>query len=237
LENPVKTVANTIDDFYKAYPKPPVLPMYRPFLVDLITQTHLTAVDARFKYDGVFALGLWHYYTGLMGSYDKMVNSAEADKIWEAMISALGMEPAKVKADAEATMKYAEATSPADILQHMEGSSKASEAMVSEGFANIASSLHSLTFSIGLFRIMELCGVEVKKENAEEWAKALKITPTSKVTSDLETYKQNQNKLQKAEEMMREIEIREKKKLAERLEEKAKALAEKAKKAETEASE
>mmetsp|Transcript_50118 Transcript_50118/g.100910 ORF Transcript_50118/g.100910 Transcript_50118/m.100910 type:complete len:83 (-) Transcript_50118:123-371(-) len=65
------------------------------------------------------------------------------------------------------------------------------------------------------------------KANVEEWAKALKITP-SKATSDLETYKLNKNKLQKAEEMLREIEIREKKKLAERLEAKAKALAEKA---------
>eukprot|EP00931_Biecheleriopsis_adriatica_P034010 TRINITY_DN1968_c0_g1_i1.p1 TRINITY_DN1968_c0_g1~~TRINITY_DN1968_c0_g1_i1.p1 ORF type:complete len:315 (-),score=92.26 TRINITY_DN1968_c0_g1_i1:271-1140(-) len=228
LENPVKTVSASIDGFYKEYPQPPVLPMYRSFLIDFITQTHLSLNDARFKYDGIFALGMWTYYTGLMGSYDKMVNSPESDKIWSALVSALGMQPEKVKEDAEAVISYAETTSPADILQHLEGSSKPSAAVVSEAFESIRSSLYSSSFSVGLFRIMELSGVEVKKTNVEEWAKALKIEPASKVTADLDTYLQNKDKLQKAEEMMREIEIREKKKLAERLEQKAKALAEKA---------
>eukprot|EP00439_Symbiodinium_sp_Y106_P081621 s635_g20.t1 len=228
LKNPVKTVSETIDEFYKGYPKPPVLPMYRSFLVDFITQVHLTMVDSRFKYDVIFGLGMRHFYTGLMGNYDKLVMSEESEKIWKALNSAMGMKPDQVTADAEAVAKYASSTSPAEILQHMEGTAKPSDAKIGTAFEQIQSSLYSATYSIGLFRIMELSGVEVNKANAEEWAKALKIEPASKVTSDLETYKQNQVKLQKAEEMIREIEIREKKKLAEKLEQKAKALAEKA---------
>ncbi|CAJ1358553.1 unnamed protein product [Effrenium voratum] len=235
LKNPVKTVSETIDDFYKAYPQPPVLPMYRSFLVDFITQTHLTSVDSRFKYDAIFALGMRHYFTGLMGNYDKLVMSEESEKIWKALVTAMGMKPDQVVADAETVASYASSTSPADILKHMEGTEKASESKVGAAFESIRSSLYSITFSMGLFRIMELSGVDVTKANAEEWAKALKIEPPSKVTSDFETYKQNQVKLQKAEEMLREIEIREKKKLAERLEAKAKALAEKAAKKEPEA--
>jgi len=231
LKNPVKTVSETIDDFYKGYPQPPVLPMYRTFLVDFITQTHLSNVDSRFKYDAIFALGMRQYYTSLMGNYDKLVMSEESEKIWKSLVVAIGMKPDQVSADAEAAAKYASSTSPADILKHMEGTEKPSEGKVAAAFESIGSSLYSITFSMGLFRIMELSGVEVTRANAEEWAKALKIEPTSKVTSDFETYKANQVKLQKAEEMLREIEIREKKKLAERLEQKAKALAEKAAKA------
>lgn len=235
LTNPVKTVAQSIADFYKAYPSPPVLPMYRTFVVDLLTQSHLSIVDVRFQYDAIFGLGLWHYYSGLMGSYDKLVASSQSAKIWDAMISALGMDPNKVKADAEAVVAYASSTSPAQILQHLEGSAAPSDARIGEAFSHIKKSLYSGSYSVGLFRIMELSGVEVTKGNVEEWAKALGLAP-SKVTSDLETYKQNQSKLQKAEEMMREIEIREKKKLAERLEQKAKALAEKAAKKAAESS-
>lgn len=228
LENPIKTVSDTIADFYKAYPQPPVLPMYRTFIVDFLTQTHLAVVDSRFKYDAIFGLGMWYYYSALMGNYDKLVSSAESDKIWSALVTSLGMNPDQVKADAELVASYAGATSPADILQHMEGTSSPSDAKIAEAFTGIRSKLYSMSFSVGLFRMMSVSGVETTKDNAEEWAKALKIEPVSKVTSDLETYKQNQNKLQKAEEMLREIEIREKKKLAERLEQKAKALAEKA---------
>jgi photosystem II biogenesis protein Psp29 len=228
IHNPVKTVAQSISDFYQAYPQPPILPMYRTFIIDFLTQMHVAVVDGRFKYDAIFGLGMWHYYKGIMGSYDKMLGNPESEKIWVALMKALDLDPEKVKADAEAMISYAGGASPGDILQNMEGSSSPSDAKVGEAFENIKKSLYTMSFSIGLFRIMELSGVEVKKENVEEWAKALNILPTSKVTSDLETYKQNQVRLQKAEEMLREIEIREKKKLAERLEQKAKALAEKA---------
>eukprot|EP00930_Biecheleria_cincta_P050516 TRINITY_DN35695_c0_g1_i1.p1 TRINITY_DN35695_c0_g1~~TRINITY_DN35695_c0_g1_i1.p1 ORF type:complete len:299 (+),score=73.31 TRINITY_DN35695_c0_g1_i1:52-948(+) len=228
LENPIKTVSETIADFYKAYPQPPVLPMYRAFLVDFLTQTHLAVVDSRFKYDAIYGLGMVHYFKGLMSNYDKLVSSQQSGKIWAAICKSLDLNPDEVNADAEAMKAYATSTSPADILQHLEGAASPSDARVGEAFSSIQSKLYTLTYSVGLFKLMELSGIELSKGNVEEWAKALKITPPSKVGSDLETYKQNQNKLQKAEEMMREIEIREKKKLAERLEQKAKALAEKA---------
>jgi len=234
LENPVKTVSQTIADFYKGYPQPPVLPMYRTFLVDLITQAHLAVVDSRFKYDAIFGLGMWRYFQGVMSNYDKLVGSEQSDKIWTSVCTSLGLKPDEVKADAEAMEAYATSTSPADILSHLEGAA-APDTRVSEAFSSIQSKLYTLTYSVGLFKMMEQSGIELNKGNGEEWAKALKIDPPSKVTSDLETYKQNLNKLQKAEEMMREIEIREKKKLAEKLEQKAKALAEKASKASAEA--
>lgn len=224
VSNPIKTVSESINDFYKAYPSPPVLPMFRTFLIDALTSTHLAVVDSRFKYDQVFALGMKEYYFGIMGNYDKLMGgTSETDKIWKAYCSALGFDAAKVSADAEAAASYAKGTAPAEILGDMEGAKGA----LGESFGSIGKGLYSMPFSVGLFTMMKGAGVELSKANVEEWAKALKIT-ASKTTSDLETYKQNQNKLQKAEEMLREIEIREKKKLAQRLEEKAKALAAKA---------
>merc|ERR1712039_827504 len=209
------------------YPGPPILPMYRTFVIDFLTQLHLAVVDARFSYDAIFALGVMEYYQSLMGNYDKLVGGEASEQILEAFLKSLGMEVAKVKADAEAIKSYASSTAPAQILQQMEGTEAATEKLAGEAFKSIGSSLYSMSFSVGLFKMMELSDVEPSKANVEEWAKALKITP-SKSTSDLETYKQNKKKLQQAEEMLREVEIREKKLLAKRLEEKAKALAAKA---------
>jgi len=224
IKNPVRTVSETVDDFYKAYPSPPVMPMYRTFLVDEIKSTHMAMVDSRFKYDAVFALGLREYYMGLMGTYDKfMGGSPESEKIWKAYCSALGLDAEKVNADADSAVGYAKETAPATILGDMEGKKGA----LGDAFGSIGSGLYSMSFSVGLFKMMQAAGVELSTANAEEWAKALEITP-SKVSGDLKTYKLNQEKMLAAEEMLREIEIREKKKLAQRLEEKAKALAAKA---------
>jgi uncharacterized protein with von Willebrand factor type A (vWA) domain len=195
--------------------------------MDLLKRLHLVTVDTRFKYDVVFALGLRESYKGLMSSYDKIGSCEEVDKIWPAFIKACGLDPAKVTEDADAAEAWAKATSPAQILAAMEGKESASDARISEAFTSIKTSLYNDMFSTGLFKLMEFSGVDATKENVEEWAKALEITP-SKPASDLETYKRNLKKLTAAEEMMREVEIREKKKLAERLEEKAKKLAEKA---------
>lgn len=231
VNNPVKTVSSTLDEFYASYSQPPVLPMYRPYLVDLMSQTHLNIVDSRFKYDAIFALGLWDTYSGMMKNYDKLVGEGNTAKIWEAMVSAFGMDPAQVKTDAEAMIEYAKTSSPATLMTHIEGTAEAAEKRAAEAYKSIQTSLYNNIFSVGMFRMMALAGVEVTKANAEEWAKDLKLTP-SKVASDLETWKQNQDKLQKAEEMLREVQIREKKKLAEKLEEKAKALSAKAAKKE-----
>lgn len=226
MTNPVRTVSDTIDAFYKDFSEAPVLPMYRSFLIDFLTTQHLGIVDIRFKYDAVYALGLRRYFDGLMGSYDKLVGGPMTEKIWVSLVKSLGMDPAKVREDAEAVEAYAGATSPSNMLGHMEG--KDAPAVIAEAFSSIKSKLFTSSYSIGLFRMMELCKVEVNAANAEEWAKALGITPATKVTADLETYRQNQLKVQRGEEMIREIEIREKKKLAEKLEQKAKALAAKA---------
>merc|ERR1719162_2153970 len=100
----------------------------------------------------------------------------------------------------------------------MEKPAAAADQRVADAFSGISTSLYSQPFSVGLFKIMEYSGVQATSDNVEEWAKALKVT-AAKPVSDLETYRKNTAKLRQAEEMMREVEIREKKKLAERLEE------------------
>jgi len=174
LQNPVKTVSDTLADFYKAYPQPPVLPMYRPFLVDFITQTHLVKADSRWAYDGLFALGLWEYYSALMGNYDKIVGVTESEKIWTAFVSAVGMDPDQIKGDAKVVANYAKSSSPAQILEQIEGTSAVTEEKVGTALETTKTNMWSTSKSVGLFKLMEYSGSEVTKVNVEEWAAAMK---------------------------------------------------------------
>jgi photosystem II biogenesis protein Psp29 len=225
VEIKVKTVSETIADFYKAYPQPPLLPLFRPFIVDFMTTTHLTVFDSRFSYDAVFALGVREYFMGLMAVYDTLSGKGQADKIWSALCKAIEIDPDQMVKDAEAAQAYAKSTASATILAEIEAGS-ATEPM-KKAFEDISGGLYSTPYGIGIFKIMEFAGVELQKSTVETWAKALKI-PETRIGNDLDLYRANLNKLSKAQELLRDNEIREKKKLAEKLEEKAKALAAKA---------
>merc|ERR1712216_885678 len=93
VPNDVKTVAETVADFWKRYSGEPMMPMFRPYVTDLITQAHLSIADSRFKYDAVWALGLRDYFLGMMGAYDRMVREGETEKIWVSMCRALDLDP------------------------------------------------------------------------------------------------------------------------------------------------
>jgi len=225
LNNPVKTVADSVADFYKGYSQPPVLPLFRPMVVDLLSQIHLSLQDQRFVYDSVWALGLREYFMMLMNDYDRLVQVGEAEKIWASLMNAVGLDPVKVTKDAEAAAAYVTSTPTATLLEQVEG--KPSDEKLVQALQNIKKSLYSMPFSIGIFRVIELGGVALTRATVEEWMKVVGVEE-SKATKDLDTYLAFQKKMQASMAMLREVEIRGKKQLAESLEKKAKALQEKA---------
>merc|ERR1711907_703304 len=108
----------------------------------------------------------------------------------------------------------------AQLLRDFEGTGKPAERRAGEAFQSIRKNLYTMPFSVGMFSLMKICGVDTTRDNVQEYATALQV-PLRKATSDLDTWKQSVIKMQKAEEMIRDVEIREKKKLAEQLEKKA----------------
>ncbi|KAG5188183.1 thylakoid formation protein-domain-containing protein [Tribonema minus] len=213
----VKTVSASMTRFCEQY-KRPILPQYRTIVNDLIQSTHLTLVDARFKYDAVFALGLHGIYFRLLKSYP---GEGEAQTIFDALTNCLDLESASIASDAESLSTWAKSASEADLVAALKGEGDSQLASIARAAKDDEFYLYSKMWGLGLIQMMEGAGIETTQEKVVELVEYVGF-PVAKVKQDLVQYKDVLEKALQAEQLFKEIEIREKKKMAERLEEKAK---------------
>jgi photosystem II biogenesis protein Psp29 len=223
----VRTVAETISDFLKRF-RHPIPSIYRTIVQELLVTTHLARVSLGFQYDPVFALGFQMVTQVFFKSYPK---AAEKEQLFDSMCKALLLDYERIKKDAAMLEEWTKTRTEQDILQAMEtgGQDEISNTLYSIGQNEWF--VYSRLFGLGLVRMMELCGEEANSERCKRWASALHIS-SLKLEQDLDTYQQSLERLKQAEQLFAELEARQKKKLAEKLAERAKRAQEEAMKAE-----
>lgn len=208
----VKTVSETLRAFEKLYPRP-IVTVWRGPIVDMLQVTHLSIVDQRFKYDPIFGYGYMWIFNMLL---DKYPVDGEKDKLIDASIRALDLEPKTLRRDEGDVLKWLDGKTETDIF-------RGGTDPIYKALADIKTNddyLHTRSANVGFINMMDLVGVKPDNATLTRWTEALGLRKRS-LDRDVVLLKEIKEKMNQAMQMIKSLEIREKKRLADQLEKKA----------------
>lgn len=227
----VKTVGEAFATFTELLGTP-INALYKNIMTDIVGITHLTVVSARFERDPIWSLGMITALDLLLKNYP---DPDTKTKIVNSLFQSVGLTESEVRAEAAQVSQWVVGKSQEEVLAAL----KAETDSPFQAFVKSAKDdqywMYSRFFGIGLIAMMDEVGVGMNADDVypvmESWMKDGVGKSHFTACSDSDTYFKIKNKLDLMETMMKEIEIREKKRMAQRLEDKAEAAIRKAERA------
>lgn len=208
--NNLRTVSDTKRTFYTIHTRP-INTVYRRVVEELMVEMHLLSVNADFRYDPIYALGVVTAFARFMQGYQP---ERDRESIFNALCQAIEDDPQRYRQDAERLAVLAKSTSASNLIAWMSQKTQLDgnddlQAQI-QAIADNSKFKYSRLFAIGLFTLLELADSELVKDEKQR-VEALKQISTAlhisedKLNKDLELYRGNLEKIEQALNTMADI--------------------------------
>ncbi len=223
----VRTVSDTKRDFYNHHTRP-INSVYRRFVEELMVEMHLLSVNADFRDDPIYALGVFTSFERFIQGYQP-----ESDKIsiFASLCQSVGSNADQYSREAENLINSVKGLSVEDLVSKISTSAAdygtdAYAVGVLKAIAQNPNFKYSRLFAIGLYTLLAEASPEVIK-NEEKRNQALKQLsealhlPPEKLQKDFDFYRSNLDKMDQLIAVLEESLQAERKKREQREQEKS----------------
>ena len=222
----MKTVSDSKRAFYSAYPRP-INSIYRRVIEELLVEMHLLSVNADFKPDPI-------YYLGIVTSFERLMQGYQPEKdkslIFDALCTSTDADPQTYKSQAGTLLSLAKDKSIDELVDWLGNPTAEEDAgYIVEPIKAIASNdnfKYSRLFAIGIYTLLEECDLELVKDSekcnqtVDAIAENLKIS-SDKMKKDQDLYRGNLEKMTQLLKVIEDVLEASRKKREQRLEKQA----------------
>ena len=222
----MKTVSDSKRAFYSAYPRP-INSIYRRVIEELLVEMHLLSVNADFKPDPI-------YYLGIVTSFERLMQGYQPEKdkslIFDALCTSTDADPQTYKSQAGTLLSLAKDKSIDELVDWLGNPTAEEDAgYIVKPIKAIASNdnfKYSRLFAIGIYTLLEECDLELVKDSekcnqtVDAIAENLKIS-SDKMKKDQDLYRGNLEKMTQLLKVIEDVLEASRKKREQRLEKQA----------------
>jgi photosystem II biogenesis protein Psp29 len=223
----VRTVSDTKRSFYNNHTRP-INSIYRRVVDELMVEMHLHSVNADYRYEPIYALGVATTFDRFMQGYRP---DSDKTSIFNAICKSVEEDPQKYSNDAAQLRSQASSMNANDFLEQVKQLSTDQSGGLMGTLRSIADNpkfRYCRLFAVGLFSILEAMDGEMVKDDKklngalQTLSEALHLD-ADKVQKDLELYRSNLEKMIQAQIVLEDIIKADRKKKEERAKAKADA--------------
>ena len=204
----LKTVSDTKRSFYTHYNKP-INSVYRRVVEELLVEMHLLSVNADFKSDPIYYLGVVSCFERLMQGYQP---DQDKESIFNALCRSVDGDPESYRSQAGNLLAIAKEKSTDELVSWL------GNPTAIDGAENIVDTLKSIAansnfkysrpFAIGLYTLLEEADSQLLEDKDQrneifEMVAATLTLPEEKMKKDLDLYRSN---LEKMDQVLKAIE-------------------------------